>query len=119
MEIRILNVSEMKLIGRKVVRFEVERQSKPTSSIWETKNALAAAGGFKTEGTIIAKIDERSGSTSSQGEAHIYESEEEMRKWEPRHIILANFEPSARKSALEEMKRKRTEAKAAKTGVKK
>jgi len=119
MEIRILDVSEMKLIGRKVVRFEVEHQSRPTSSIWETKDALAAAGGFKSEGTMIVKIDERSGNTSSQGEAHIYESEEEMRKWEPRHIILANFEPSARKSALEEMKRKRTEAKAAKTGVKK
>jgi len=119
MEIRVLNVSDTKLIGRKHVRFQVERQSQPTPSMWETRNALAAVGGFKVEGVAIVTIRDKSGSALSEGEAHVYQTKEELEKWEPKYIVIANMEPSARKSALGELKKKRTEAKAAKTGVKK
>ncbi len=119
MEIRILDISDMKLLGRKKVRFRIGRTSQPTPSIWETRSALAAAGGFKPDGVAVVRIHGKSGIDSSEGEAHIYGTEEEMRKSEPKHVILANMEPQARKAAIEEMKKKKVEAKAAKAGVKK
>lgn len=119
MEIKILDILDMKLLGRKKVRFRVERTSRPTPSIWETRSALAAIGGFKPDGVAVVRIEQKSGIDSSEGEAHVYETEEEMRKWEPKHVILANMEPEARKAAIAEMKKKKVEAKAAKAGVKK
>jgi ribosomal protein S24E len=118
MKIEISQASERKLIGRKDVAFALSLE-KPaaTPSMMEVRKLLAAKGGFDVGGTLIVRMGHRTGTSRVEGIAHVYPTEEEAKRWEPRHVIIANLEASEKKQALEQLKKSRLEAKAARSGA--
>lgn len=116
MELKILENVERKLIGRNEVTFEVSHNGAPTPSIWEVRKTLAAIGGFPFEGTYIVKLKSKFGTNKSIGVAHVYKDEKTAQAFESKHTIIANLEPTQRKAKLEELKKARTEKKAAAKG---
>jgi len=119
MKVEISKTSDRELIGRKDIEFTVALE-KPgaTPPVVEVKKLLAAKGGFDLGGTAIVVMGHKTGTQVISGLAHVYPSEEEAKKWEPEHVMTANLDPQAKKQALEQLKRKRMEAKAAKSGKK-
>jgi len=118
MKVEISDSSEKKLIGRKDVTFAVSLE-KPaaTPSVMEVRKLVAAKGGFDLGGTLVIRMGHRTGTNQVEGTAHVYPSEEEAKKWEPRHVMIANLDTKEKKQAQEQLKKKRLEAKAAKTGA--
>lgn len=116
MELRILENVERKLIGRNEVTFEVAHDGASTPPIWEVRKTLAAMGGFPIEGTFIVKLKNKFGASKSIGIAHVYKDEKTAQAFESKHVIIANLEPTQRKAKLEELKKARTEKKAAAKG---
>ncbi|MBO3763264.1 MAG: 30S ribosomal protein S24e [Thermoproteota archaeon] len=116
MELKILENVERKLIGRNEVTFEVIHDGAPTPSIWEVKKTLAALGGFPIEGIFIIKLKSKFGANKGVGVAHVYKDEKAAQAFESKHTIIANLEPTQRKAKLEELKKARTEKKAAVKG---
>lgn len=116
MELKILENVEKKLIGRSEVTFEVIHNGGPTPSIWEVRKTLAAVGGFPIEGTFIIKLRSKFGTSKSTGVAHVYKDEKTAQIFESKHVMIANLEPTQRKAKLEELKKARTEKKAALKG---
>jgi ribosomal protein S24E len=118
MKVEISGTSEKKLIGRKDVDFAVTLEKPgPTPTIIEVKKLVAAKGGFDSGGTVVVKVVHRTGTQEVRGLAHVYPSEEEAKKWEPKHVMMANLEMDQKKQALEQLKKARMEAKAAKSGT--
>jgi small subunit ribosomal protein S24e len=116
MELKILENVEKKLIGRNEVTFEVAHDGASTPPIWEVRKTLAAVGGFPIEGTFVVKLESKFGTNKSVGVAHVYKDEKAAQAFESKHVIIANLEPTQRKAKLEELKKARTEKKAAAKG---
>lgn len=118
MKVEISDASEKKLIGRKDVTFAVLLEKPaPTPSVIEVRKLVAAKGGFDLGGTLVVRMGHRTGTSQVEGIAHVYPSEEEAKKWEPKHVMIANLDIKEKKQAQEQLKKKRLEAKAAKTGA--
>jgi len=118
MKVEISEASERKLIGRKDVDFVVTLEKPgPTPTISEVRKLVTAKGGFDSGGTVVVKLVHRTGTQEVRGLAHVYQSEEEVKKWEPKHVMIANLETDQKKQALEQLKKARLEAKAAKSGT--
>ncbi|HYA22475.1 MAG TPA: hypothetical protein VEG31_04850 [Thermoproteota archaeon] len=118
MKVEISEASDRKLIGRKDVDFVVTLEKPgPTPTMTEVRKLVAAQGGFDSGGTVVVNMVQRTGTQEVKGLAHVYLSEEEAKKWEPKHVMIANLEMEQKKQALEQLKKTRMEAKAAKSGT--
>lgn len=119
MKLEISKALDKKLIGRKDVEFTIDL-GKPgkTPTVAEARKLLAAKAAFDLGGTLVVKMGHITGTNLVRGVAHVYPSEEAAKKWEPNHVLTSNLDPEAKKQALEQLKKQRMEAKAARGGKK-
>jgi small subunit ribosomal protein S24e len=87
MEIRIIEVKENPLVGRKEIYFEVVHEGEPTPSRKDVKGKLVAMLDLNPETTIVQYIRSYFGSRVSRGFAKSYESKERMLYIEPEYIL--------------------------------
>ncbi|ADT84989.1 MULTISPECIES: 30S ribosomal protein S24e [Thermococcus] len=88
MEIRVTEIKENKLLGRKEIYFEIIHEGEPTPSRKDVKGKLVAMLDLNPETTVIQYIRSYFGSRVSKGYAKAYESKERMFYIEPEYILI-------------------------------
>ncbi|NHJ39120.1 MAG: 30S ribosomal protein S24e [Asgard group archaeon] len=89
MNIKIIEKNKNKLLDRLEVIFEVE-SPKETPKRLEVKAKVAALINYDEKLVIIKGIHQETGKQQSKGIAHVYESEEVLKRVEPAYLIKRN-----------------------------
>ncbi len=85
MNLKVKNVKENNLIGRKEIEFEIDYEKTPKRE--EIIEMLSRVGNFNKDLLVIKKIRNVSGIRKSVGYAHEYKDEETLNRFEPKYII--------------------------------
>ena len=88
MEIRVTEVKENKLLGRKEIYFDVIHDGEATPSREAVKGKLVAMLDLDPNTTVLQYIRSYFGSTVSKGYAKAYETRERMLYIEPDYILI-------------------------------
>ena len=88
MEIKVTEIRENKLLGRKEIYFDVIHEGEPTPSRADVKGKLVAMLDLDPETVVIQYIRSYFGSRVSKGYAKAYESKERMFYIEPEYILV-------------------------------
>ena len=88
MEIKVTEIRENKLLGRKEIHFDVIHEGEPTPSRGDVKGKLVAMLDLDPETVVIQYIRSYFGSRVSKGYAKAYESRERMLYIEPEYILV-------------------------------
>lgn len=88
LKIRILNNKRNELLKRNEVIFIVYHNGAPTPSRVEVRKGLASALKVDVDRVYIRKVESTTGAATSIGEAHLYDSTEDAKAIEAKHIIL-------------------------------
>ena len=90
MEIKVTEIKENKLLGRKEIHFDVLHEGEATPSRKDVKGKLVAMLDLNPETTVIQYIRPFFGSHISRGYAKAYESRERMMYVEPEYTLVRN-----------------------------
>ena len=88
MEIKVTEIRENKLLGRKEIYFDVIHEGEPTPSREAVKGKLAAMLNLDPNTMVLQYIRSYFGSHVSKGYAKVYETRERMLYIEPDYILL-------------------------------
>jgi len=88
MEIKVTEIRENKLLGRKEIYFDVIHEGEPTPSRADVKGKLVAMLDLNPETVVLQYIRSYFGSRVSKGYAKAYESRERMLYIEPEYILI-------------------------------
>ncbi|ASJ08431.1 30S ribosomal protein S24 [Thermococcus siculi] len=88
MEIKVTEIKENKLLGRKEIYFDVIHEGEPTPSRADVKGKLVAMLDLDPETVVVQYIRSFFGSRVSKGYAKAYESRERMLYIEPEYILV-------------------------------
>lgn len=110
MDLNIISTHENKAIGRKEIEFSLMLSSGAKRA--DIKTELCKKANLDPKATIIVRMDNGFGSTSSNGIAHSYQSEGELKRFESRPLLerlgiveKAVAKPAAQKSSAKEAKK--------------
>lgn len=78
---------ENPLVEREEVKFEVLHPGEPTPSREAVRGQLASQLGADGGMLVILKLRTHQGSSRTRGLAHLYRSEEVMKKFAPKHLL--------------------------------
>ncbi len=87
MELRVLERRENPLMEREEVRFEVLHAGEPTPSREALRPQLASQLGADGGMLVIWRLRTHQGSSRTRGLAHLYRSEEALRRFAPKHLL--------------------------------
>ncbi len=90
MEIKVTEMKENKLLGRKEIYFDVLHEGEPTPSREAVKGKLVAMLDLDPETVVVQYIRSYFGSHVSKGYAKAYESKERLQYIEPEYVLLRN-----------------------------
>jgi len=90
MEIKVTEIKENKLLGRKEIHFDVLHEGEATPSRKDVKGKLVAMLDLNPETTVIQYIRSFFGSHIIRGYAKAYESRERMMYVEPEYTLVRN-----------------------------
>jgi small subunit ribosomal protein S24e len=94
MEVRITSEEYNPLLKRKEVAFEVEhRETGGTPSRFEVRKRLAALLKIDPALVYVKRMKTKTGTMIAVGEANAYDSIEQAKLVEPKHIIARNTPP--------------------------
>ncbi|WP_054849939.1 30S ribosomal protein S24e [Vulcanisaeta sp. JCM 14467] len=110
---KLLNIRENKVIGRKEVTAEAWHVGLPTPSRVQLREEIAKAMGVDVKQVYIIRVITEYGKHRSIIEAHVYDDPSTGEKVEPLYIRLRNIPKEEAKKIREEMKKRKTEKKAA------
>ncbi len=88
MEVRVTEVKENKLLGRKEIHFEVIHEGEPTPSRKDVKGKLVAMLDLNPETTVIQYLRSYFGSHISKGYAKAYDDRDRMMYIEPDYVLI-------------------------------
>ncbi|ASJ11648.1 30S ribosomal protein S24e [Thermococcus thioreducens] len=88
MEIKVTEIRENKLLGRKEIYFDVIHEGEPTPSRADVKGKLVAMLDLNPETVVLQYIRSYFGNRVSKGYAKAYESKERMLYIEPEYILI-------------------------------
>lgn len=88
MEIKVTEIRENKLLGRKEIYFDIIHEGEPTPSREAVKGKLVAMLDLDPNTTVLQYIRSYFGSNVSKGYAKAYETRERMLYIEPEYILL-------------------------------
>ncbi|EEB74623.1 30S ribosomal protein S24e [Thermococcus sp. AM4] len=88
MEIKVTEIKENKLLGRKEIYFDIIHEGEPTPSREAVKGKLAAMLDLDPNTMVLQYIRSYFGSHVSKGYAKVYETRERMLYIEPDYILL-------------------------------
>ena len=90
MEINIINREENKLLNREEIVIDIEHKGEATPKREELKKKIAAMIGKDEKLIVVEKILSEFGKQRSKAFIHVYNSEEDMKKLEPKYILKRN-----------------------------
>ncbi len=90
MNIKILSQKRNHLLKRREITFESVHEKGGTPSRFEVREQLAAILNANIDCVYIKKIETKTGSTVTVGEANVYDSVEQAKYAEPDYIISRN-----------------------------
>ncbi|MEM1514660.1 MAG: 30S ribosomal protein S24e [Candidatus Bathyarchaeia archaeon] len=90
MRIKILSNKRNELLKRSEVIFTLSHEGGPTPSRVEARRDLANTLHVNDDKVYIKKMETATGTTITVGEAHIYDSLDQAKILEPKHIIIRN-----------------------------
>ena len=94
MKVNIISKKQNNLMKRKEVRFSVDHsETGGTPSRAEVSRHLASALGTKLELVFVENMETKTGTMVTVGEANIYDTIEQAKFMEPKHIIARNALP--------------------------
>ncbi len=97
-QIKLLEERDNKLVGRKEAVFLVDHFGSGTPRRADIRKSVAEALGVPVNFVVVRRILTEYGATRSKVYVHIYDSEERLRRVEPKHIIRKNFGGEEEKS---------------------
>ncbi|ADN49816.1 30S ribosomal protein S24e [Vulcanisaeta distributa] len=110
---KLLNIRENKVIGRKEVTAEAWHVGLPTPSRVQLREEIAKAMGVDVKQVYVVRVITEYGRHRSVIEAHVYDDPNVGERIEPLYIRLRNMPKEEAKKIREEMKKRKTEKKAA------
>ena len=110
---KLLNIRENKVIGRKEVTAEAWHVGLPTPSRVQLREEIAKAMGVDVKQVYVVRVLTEYGRHRSVIEAHVYDDPSTGEKVEPLYVKLRNMPKEEAKKIREEMKKRKTEKKAA------
>jgi len=94
MNVKIISKEHNPLLKRKEVTFSVEHaQNGGTPSRVEVRKQLASLLQTKLELVYVKNMETKTGTMVAIGEANVYDSIEQAKLMEPKHIIARNATP--------------------------
>jgi len=90
MKIKILSQRRNNLLRRREVTFEIVHEKGGTPTRLETRQQLSTALDADIGCVYIKKIETKTGSVITVGEANVYDSVEQAEKTEPDYIVSRN-----------------------------
>lgn len=94
MKINIISKKQNNLMKRNEIRFSVDHSERGgTPSRAEVSRHLASALSAKLELVFIKNMETKTGTMVTVGEANIYDTIEQAKVMEPKHIIARNALP--------------------------
>ena len=102
MKIKIISKEQNPLLKRKEVTFRIEHaQTGGTPTRLEVRKQLATSLKTDQELVYVKKIETKTGTMVAIGEANAYDSIEQAKLMEPKHIIARNAPPEKPEKAEE------------------
>lgn len=105
MELKLEQIKENKLLGRREVVALIVHEGAPTPTRQQVKEAVASQLGVSPELVLVKNIETEFGRGVSRAEVHVYDSEAQAKIIEPLYIIARNL-PDGKKLLEEARKRK-------------
>jgi len=103
MKVKIVSKKHNPLLKRKEVVFEVEHtDTRGTPPRLEVRKELAAKLKTKLDLVYIRKVETKTGTMIAVGEANAYDSIEQAKLLEPKHIVARNAPPEKAEKKEEE-----------------
>ena len=94
MKVKIVSKKNNPLLDRKEIVFEVEHaDTRGTPPRFEVRKELASKLKTKLDLVYIRKVETRTGTMIAVGEANAYDSTEQAKLLEPKHIVARNASP--------------------------
>ena len=94
MKVNIISKGQNPLLKRKEVKFNVDHSDNGgTPSRSDVGRQLASVLGTKLELVFIKKMETKTGTMITVGEANVYETSEQAKLMEPKHILARNALP--------------------------
>jgi len=98
MKIRIVSQKNNPLLKRREVTFEVEHgETGGTPTRFEVRKLLASVLNVNLQLVYVKKVETKTGTMVALGEANAYDSIEQARLVEPKHIVARNTPPEKTK----------------------
>ncbi len=89
-KLEIIDQKRNDLLKRLEVKFQIDHEKSGTPTRLQIRQSLAGVLDVEEERVYIKKIETKTGTTISIGEANIYDSISQAEYVEPEHIILRN-----------------------------
>ncbi|MBS7656706.1 MAG: 30S ribosomal protein S24e [Candidatus Bathyarchaeia archaeon] len=97
MKIEIVEKKRNELLKRDEVEFHVDHEKSGTPKRLEVKQKLASVLGVDETRVFIKKLVTKTGSMTSIGQANVYDSADQAKLIEQKHIILRNSPKNEKK----------------------
>lgn len=88
MEIKVVSNKRNELLKRSEVIFMVSHEREPTPSRIEVRENLAKKLNVNADRIYIIRMETMTGAMTTIGEAHVYDTPEQAKAIEPKHIIV-------------------------------
>lgn len=90
LKIKVVSNKRNELLKRNEVIFIVSHEKGPTPSRIEVREKLANLLQVDVNRVYVKRIETTTGTMTAMGEAHVYDSPEQARIMESKHIIIRN-----------------------------
>lgn len=91
MKIKISSRRRNELLNRREITFEILHEKGGTPSRLEVREQIVALLGTRIDCVYVKKMETRTGSLVTVGEANVYDSDEQAKYTEPDYIVSRNM----------------------------
>ena len=108
MEIEFIEEKENKLFNRKEIKFYVDYEGEATPKVLDIKSKLVALLNTKKDLIVVDNVQPHYGEPKAVGYAKVYDTVDDLKYIEAKHVIAKNEEPEE-EPAEEEAEAEETE----------
>ncbi|MGF7118132.1 30S ribosomal protein S24e [Methanobacterium oryzae] len=102
MDIEIKEKTENPLLNRTEIHFDCIYQGESTPKVIDVKNKLVALLDADKNLLVVDKVLPKFGEGKAEGYAKVYDSEENLKEIEAKHVLAKNQEPQKDEESEEE-----------------
>lgn len=102
MDIEIKEKTENPLLNRTEIHFDCIYQGESTPKVIDVKNKLVALLDADKNLLVVDKVLPKFGEGKAEGYAKVYDSEENLKEIETKHVLAKNQEPQKDEESEEE-----------------